>query len=79
MVDIQTVGGCKKCDSDSVTCKYNFFRQGDLEIHSWEHKCLDCGHRLTTAFRSDDEDIDFAAETVDRCPYCQRQGHQSSK
>ena len=79
MVDIQTVGGCKKCDSDSVTCKYNFFKQGDLEIHSWEHKCLDCGHRLTTAFRSDDEDIDFAAEAVDRCPYCQRQGHQSSK
>jgi len=76
MADIQIVGGCKKCGSASLTCKYNFFKQSDLEIHSWEHKCLDCGHRLTTAYRSDDEDIDFEAETVDQCPYCQRQGNK---
>ncbi len=74
MADIQTVGGCKKCGSDAVTCKYNYFEQGDLEIHSWEHKCIDCGHRLTTAYRSDDEDIDFTAEQVNQCPYCQRIG-----
>lgn len=73
MVDIQTVGGCTKCGSDSLICKYNFFQQADLEIHSWEHKCLDCGHRLTTAYRTDDEDFDLNAETVGCCPYCQRQ------
>ena len=77
MADIQTVDACcKKCDSTSLNCKYNFFEQEDLEIHSWEHKCIDCGYRLTTAYRSDDEDIDFTAELVDQCPYCGRQGNK---
>jgi|TARA_B110000467_G_C18261627_1_gene446671 hypothetical protein len=72
MADIQTIGGCQKCGSASLTCKYNFFGEGELQIHSWEHKCLDCGHRLTTAYRTDDEDIVFADEDVDHCPYCGR-------
>ena len=36
MADIQKVEVCcKKCDSTSLTCKYNVFEQADLEIHSW--------------------------------------------
>ena len=34
MADIQKVEVCcKKCDSTSLTCKYNVFEQADLGIH----------------------------------------------
>ena len=65
---------CSKCRSTNLTCKFNHFAQGDLEIHSWEHKCLDCGHRETTAYRSDDEDMDTPVEQRALCPYCGRTG-----
>ena len=38
-------------------CSYNHFQSDELRIDSWEHKCPDCGHRETQAFRSDDEDL----------------------
>ncbi len=65
-----TVGGCEKCGSDAMTCKYNRFESDDLRIDSWEHKCPDCGHRVTQAIRSDDEDE--TCEEPDRCPFCKR-------
>jgi hypothetical protein len=68
----QTGGVCSKCGQAAVACRYNFFDRGDLQIHAWEHKCANCGHRDTQAFRSDDPD---AAETMPRgdvCPFCGR-------
>ena len=53
-----TIGGCPKCGSDLMTCQQNHFKNDELEIFSWEHKCPDCGFRQTEAFRSDDEDED---------------------
>ena len=77
MADIQTIGDCENCAGASLTCKYNYFCEGELQIHSWEHKCPDCGQRRTTAYRSDDEDIIFADIVTDTCPYCQRRGDPS--
>lgn len=65
---------CSKCQGQQMTCKFNYFHQGDLEIHSWEHKCPDCGHRQTIAYRSDDEDLDTPREDRSQCPYCGRAG-----
>lgn len=56
-----------------MTCQHNHFQNDELEIHSWEHKCPDCGFRQTQAFRSDDEDEPLNREVVSICPYCQRQ------
>lgn len=53
-----------------LQCKYNRFAAADLEIHSWELKCLDCGYRQTVAYRSDDEDIDWATRGQEVCPFC---------
>lgn len=69
--DVQTIGGCPTCKSDLLTCKYNLFESDDLRIDSWEHRCPDCGHRDTTAYRSDDEDADPAIDPL-VCPYCAR-------
>ncbi|MDP7018451.1 MAG: hypothetical protein QGG36_21780 [Pirellulaceae bacterium] len=63
---------CSRCGGWASTCKYNHFHQGDLEIHSWEHKCPDCGNRQTTAFRSDSEDLDTSGRQQRVCPYCGR-------
>jgi hypothetical protein len=78
--DILTIGGCPKCASDQLACRYNHFEKGDLRIISWEHKCPNCGYRETKAFRSDDEldDEDSGEEPDDEdcepgtCPYCAR-------
>ena len=78
MADILNIGDCKKCGNPNLTCKYNYFGEGELEIHAWEHKCLDCGGRQTTAYRSDDDEIVFAEMQVDQCPYCNRKGERSS-
>jgi hypothetical protein len=54
----------------NLECKYNQFVRGDLEIHSWELKCLDCGYRETIGFRSDDEEVDFGSGVQAICPFC---------
>ena len=69
------IGGCPQCGSDKLICKYNLFESDDLRIDSWEHRCPNCGHRETIAFRNDEEDAmpeDGAAP--DCCPYCNRKG-----
>jgi uncharacterized Zn-finger protein len=68
---VQPAGTCKKCGSDRLTCRYNHFQQDELEIHSWEHRCPDCGNRQTTAYRSDDED-ELPPDNPGLCPYCGR-------
>ncbi|TWT31911.1 hypothetical protein [Blastopirellula retiformator] len=70
--DRQTIGGCPKCKSATMTCTYNHFQNDELEIHSWEHKCPDCGHRETSALRSDEEDDAEDFPHGDKCPYCGR-------
>ena len=54
-----------------LTCKFHTFEKGELQIYSWELKCLDCGWRSTIAHRSDDEDFDFDACEPNKCPFCQ--------
>jgi RNA polymerase subunit RPABC4/transcription elongation factor Spt4 len=73
MVNLQPAGNCPRCHSDQLTCKYNHFQQDELEIHSWEHRCPDCGNRQTSAFRNDDED-ELPPENPAQCPYCGRSG-----
>ncbi|WP_146118809.1 hypothetical protein [Blastopirellula marina] len=70
-----TIGGCPKCKSDLLTCQHNHFQNDELEIHSWEHKCPDCGFRQTEAFRSDDEDEPFDPVAASQCPFCGRQAN----
>ena len=66
------IGACPKCGADGLACSYNHFQRDELTIDSWEHKCVDCGFRDTTAYRSDDEG-DADREVDPRvCPYCQR-------
>jgi hypothetical protein len=69
----QRAGVCPKCGGDAVVCRFNFFDRGDLQVHSWEHKCANCGWRETQAFRSD---APQRAEGVDpgTCPWCGRHG-----
>lgn len=71
--DRVTIGGCPKCGSALMTCQHNHFQNDELEIHAWEHKCPDCGHRQTEAFRSDDEDESFNPTQAATCPFCGRQ------
>ena len=72
MADVQPAGRCSRCQGEAVTCRYNLFEQEDLRIDSWEHKCPDCGHRETTAYRSDEADQLEPGQRVDQCPYCNR-------
>lgn len=69
----QSAGECPKCQGAAVACRYNFFDRGDLQVHSWEHKCPDCGWRETQAFRSDDP-LEKQAGSPGVCPLCGRQG-----
>ena len=66
--DRQTIGPCPRCSRGILNCSYNLFEKDALTIHSWEHRCVDCGHRVTQAFRSDQTSAD---PTV--CPFCRRQ------
>ena len=73
------VGSCPRCDGGEAVCSYNFFDRNGLTIHSWEHKCGNCGMRETTAYRSDEDDeLDEDGQPrdldIDRevCPYCER-------
>jgi DNA-directed RNA polymerase subunit RPC12/RpoP len=69
--DRQTIGPCPRCSQGTLTCSYNLFVKDALTIHSWEHRCADCGHRVTQAFRSDQSDPDATTDpTV--CPLCGR-------
>jgi hypothetical protein len=69
----QSAGICLKCGGDSVVCRFNFFDRGDLQVHSWEHKCGNCGWRDTKAYRSDLPQQDPVADPA-VCPWCGRAG-----
>lgn len=71
---VPAVAECPKCRKLAVACRFNYFDRSDLQIHSWEHRCADCGWRETQAFRSDSLE---AARAVDpnRCPWCGRAGN----
>lgn len=71
--DRQSVGTCGKCQRGTLTCSHNRFDNGTLVIDSWEHRCADCGHRETQAFRSDQPSEGAASDPL-RCPFCGRQG-----
>jgi hypothetical protein len=72
MKNIVLCGTCPECEHDPVSCKYNYFENDDLTIDAWEHRCHNCGWRTTTAYRSDDEDLDTTIANPKVCPYCQR-------
>jgi ssDNA-binding Zn-finger/Zn-ribbon topoisomerase 1 len=63
---------CPDCGAGNVHCRFNHFQRGALEIHAWEHKCLNCGLRETTAYRSDDEELTTPLDDRSTCPYCDR-------
>jgi hypothetical protein len=69
--DRRILGQCPKCGQESFACSYNLFESGELRIDSWEHKCPDCGHRQTVAFRSDSEEQPEGANP-EVCPFCGR-------
>ncbi|HEX5106062.1 MAG TPA: hypothetical protein VFV87_19720 [Pirellulaceae bacterium] len=72
---VTIAAACPKCQGQSIECRFNYFDRGDLQIHSWEHRCPNCGWRQTQAFRSDvpqAENLDPAA-----CPWCSRKGEAS--
>jgi hypothetical protein len=70
--DETTIGGCPACQGAAYRCRHNHFASGDLQIHSWEHRCPDCGHRETRAFRSDDESTFSEGSDPSLCPFCGR-------
>ena len=70
--DRQEIGLCSRCSGGAVNCSHNHFTQEALTIHSWEHRCSDCGHRETTAMRSDDAKSELTVDAT-VCPYCGRQ------
>ena len=52
-----------------LVCKYNHFESDDLTIDAYELKCLNCGWRDTTGYRSDEMD-DEPDVNVKQCPFC---------
>lgn len=70
--DRQTIGPCTHCSQGTLCCSYNLFSKEALTIHSWEHRCADCGHRLTQAYRSDRNEADATGDPK-VCPFCGRQ------
>ena len=66
--------GCPKDStktSCNLQCKYNHFEADDLVIDSWELKCLDCGHRETIGYRTDEPETLEDVESPQQCPFCQ--------
>ena len=63
----------------TLRCKFNHFDDGELTIHAWELRCLDCGLRQTVAFRSDEDDWDRDATDPAACPFCDLAGGQPGK
>lgn len=72
MKNIVAAGNCPECGLKQVDCKYNHFQNEELTIDAWEHRCHNCGWRITTAYRSDDEDLDLTAVDPQICPHCSR-------
>ncbi len=73
--DRQAIGSCPDCAGNNYSCTFNHFKRDHLTIDSWEHRCQDCGHRKTSAIRSDDEiEEDSVAIDPTLCPFCWRQG-----
>jgi hypothetical protein len=54
----------------SLHCKLHTFDTGQVQIYSWELRCLDCGWRSTIGYRSDDADFDPSSATHTTCPFC---------
>ena len=71
--DRRQIGTCGTCNRGVLTCTHNRFDNGTLVIDSWEHRCADCGHRDTQAFRSDDPPQSRALDPL-VCPFCGRRG-----
>jgi len=69
----QPAGTCSKCGADAVVCRFNFFDRGDLQVHSWEHRCGNCGQRATEAYRSDGPPLTAGTDPA-VCPWCGRRG-----
>lgn len=73
MSDIQPVAAaCPKCGHEKILCRYNRFHRAELRIDAWEHKCGNCGHRDTIAYRNDNDEGKVILESPARCPYCNR-------
>lgn len=70
--EVKKIGDCPKCGGNDLVCSFNHFEKDDLVIDSWEHKCPDCGFRETTAFRSDEEELNHEDVDARICPYCER-------
>lgn len=70
----QPAGECPKCHTPNLTCFYNHFDRGDLIVDSWEHRCTDCGYRITRGYRSDDPPEDLEGVDLATCPWCGRKG-----
>ena len=61
---------CVECGQNAVACTYNRFEDAQKRIDSWEHRCGNCGFRVTQAFRSDDpKPLPADPQT---CPFCGR-------
>ena len=72
----QPAGICSKCGADAVVCRFNYFDRGDLQVHSWEHRCSNCGQRATQAYRSDGPPLEAGTDPA-VCPWCGRRGSTS--
>jgi len=72
--DRQPAGECPKCQGLNFFCMHNHFERDDLVIDSWEHRCTDCGHRITRGYRSDDPPEDLEGIDPHVCPWCSRSG-----
>lgn len=71
---IEPAGACPKCGTGTLACRFNFFDRGDLQVHSWEHKCPNCGWRETQAYRSDAPGGLASGIDPAVCPWCSRRG-----
>ena len=62
---------CPGCQTGQISCTVNIYHGDEEWIVSWEHRCRDCSHRDTRAYRSTDDPVE--PESVTRvCPFCQR-------
>ena len=64
-------GTCAQCSSGTIVCTYNVFTNPQKRIDSWEHRCDNCGFRVTEAFRSDEPKTPPVADP-EVCPFCAR-------
>lgn len=68
---------CPKCGDGALTCTVNKYESEEEWIVSWEHRCRDCSHRDTKAYRSSDDPVE--SEDVTRvCPFCSRMALEES-